>query len=134
MTLEQFLKQNDLDFFLNKVSLAAAAKRVRAEVDGLWIDDKFVPMSKHVKLRDISAILKEDRDRECEFWGRRIKPKNLNSAVDEKYWDRLKICVSKHLHLLQGAPADVAERIVRRWMSTSIMLMNGLPERMRVWG
>lgn len=115
----EFLEDNDFEMFEQNMKLSQVVKLAREK--GLV-----------APLRHISMLVKDHKG-VCDWWGRRTKPVSRNMDADAKYWDELKAIVEKNILLIQGKDIDFAMRVVKRFTVTNKTLLNGLPERLKVW-
>jgi hypothetical protein len=119
--VNKWVKENDLKFFMDKLTLEAASIRFRQE------------MRIKCKAKPLKDMIKLARTEHCMFWGNRIKPYSRFRYADGTYWDSLRVFVTRNRSLLADRPINEACTILRRWISTNTYLMNALSEKYRVW-
>jgi hypothetical protein len=125
VNVEKFLKEHDLQFFLEKKSLRDVVKLAKeAGVEGTVSTGT---------IKSNTPLMKQWRRSYCILWGRRINPRSATKVKETEYWEKLKAVVEKNLVQLQGQKIDVAERIVRIHIATNTDLLRGLPQRLQVW-
>ena len=120
MTIQQqvaaFVRANDLQFFLDGVTLANAARRARtAGIPGTL------------------KSLKTARIDECVYWGKRLKPRMRQSNQPDAYWEKLREAARRYEPVLKDLFPKHAEQVLRLAVPTNITLMRGLTKQHRVW-
>ena len=115
-----FVRANDLQFFLDGVTLVAAARRARtAGIPGT--------------LKSLNLLLKTARIDECVYWGKRLKPRMRQSNQPDAYWEKLREAARRYEPVLKDLFPKHAEQVLRLAVPTNITLMRGLTKQHRVW-
>ena len=116
--LVEFVKKNDLRFYLERFTLARARK-------------EFEKTGGKATNADVSDAAQEH----CNLWKvARRKPIKRNSSCDGKSWDRLKDVASRLAPILNMCTDAVeAAEVMRTQMSCNAEVANGLPRRLRFW-
>ena len=118
MTLEQWLKENDMRLYLERVKVGSARKQCTESI-GCEIT---------------AQAFREIRADACNFWmnsrRRRMHPSGM---LSERQWLAVKRAVEELKPIICGLSIDEAVDIVRSRVTCSRRVLMGLPGRLHVW-
>lgn len=113
--VRQWLESVDVEFYLGRQTLKAAAKGAPSELK----------VSRE-KLTGLAADY-------CKFWRRRRKPIRKGSMLTDRSWLEVKRAVEELKSELAGRPLHECVELVRSRVSVSAAVLKGLPSRLHVW-
>lgn len=118
-----FLNLYDFDFFMKETTLSDVSKAFRNQY------------SLKMKLSHLNVVMRLTAKGSCRYYRKKLKAVRHASDADPEYWEKLKAAVEEMLPHLSREQITLqkVERIVRTKISTNQKLLQGLPNRLRVW-
>ncbi len=116
--LIRFLERNDIQFYVDRMTLAKARKQYTKESG-----DK-------VDRESFSGAVTDN----CKRWKRkRRRPIRRNEALTNRTWQKVMIATERLAPLIKGRGLEFAVEVIRTEVSVSRGVLNGLPGRYQVW-